>query len=606
MSAKRIKSETLSYKEFLAINKMANGKTSELSSIRQIIPQFQRGYVWGVKEVEEIMESILDNDPQFYVGNMVIIGGDGTSSRDQIVDGQQRMTTFSLIIAAVLEMVKLGKISSLKEKDLEVYLFDSSTKDPRLEFSDSDAGDVYKKIIKQHKFTREEQEKMHSRQKTFIRNYNKIISFLKNKIGDDIEVKKFINKLCDVEIVVIKCLNEEDAFSLFMGLNATGIELTPAELVKSSILKVVFEIDKDAVKNITEKWKGMEEKFIKDKSINLFPRFLRHQLISTNGSVQNSELFTKIKEYNLKEKDLNKINYYVDELSKDAGYYIALRKNDASFLFKSNRLIIKSDPKEIKLRIKEDLEKILFLDVDQVYEVLLSLFKTSVLESKNKISGNVVSKRFFKDLRKLFAFALIMKYTSVSPAKYEKDFSSLCKNLTDKKGNSSETKKILDNFFNKTLYNIAKNKESDFKTELIAKLKYKEKKGNDFLSGLILDYLQISSPSSSVTNPTIEHIMPKENTEKQWSYVDSEDIKVKHNLGNLTILDKTENSSAKCSFNDKSSTVYSASVFLQNNNLNSKYGKDFNKKPKNAILNRGDDMAVSIYRHYLNVIKTGK
>lgn len=604
MSTKRIQSETLSYKEFLALSKMPNGNTSTLASIRQVIPQFQRFYVWGIKEVEEIMQSILDNDPQFYVGNMVIIGGDGTSSRDQVVDGQQRITTFSLIIIALLEIIKSQKINSLKEKDLEAYLFDSSTRSPRLEFSDNDSNDIYKKIISHHKFTKEDREAMNLKQKVFVRNYNKIISFLKKNANNDVHIKNFFNKLCDVEIVVIKCLNEEDAFSLFMGLNATGIELTPAELVKSSILKVVFEVDKERVQDITEKWKIMEAKFIKDKSIGLFPKFLRHQLISTHGPVQNSNLFLKIKEYNLKDKDLTKINYYIDELNKDAGYYIAMRNNDASFLFKSSRLILDSDPKEISLKIKEDLEKISFLEVDQIYEVLLSLFKISVLEYKNQISGDVVSKRFFKDLRKLFAFALIMKYTSVSPAKYEKDFSSLCKSLNDKKGNKKEIRELLNNFFSTILYNIAKNKESEFKTEIISKLKYREEKGNNFLSLLILDYLYIGSPSSSVKNPTIEHIMPKKNTKEQWKYVTDEDILVKNNLGNLTILDKKENLLAKGSFDNKHRIVYSNNVFSLNKDLKREYGKDFNKDPKEAILNRGNDMATAIYNYYLNIIKS--
>lgn len=603
MSTKRIQSETLSYKEFLGISKISDGKTSPLSSIRQIVPQFQRGYVWGTKEVEDIMQSILDNDPQFYIGNMVIIGGDGTSSRDQIVDGQQRITTFSLIIAAVLEIIKLQKINTLKEKDLKMYLFDSSTNSLRLEFSDSDSNDIYKKIINHHKFTNEEQEEMHLKQKVFLKNYTKIISFLKKNANNDVSIKNFINKLCEVEIVIVKCLNEEDAFSLFMGLNATGIELTPAELVKSSILKVVFEIDKEKVQDITKKWKIMEEKFIKEKSISLFPKFLRHQLISTNGLVQNSNLFSKIKEYNLKDKDLDKINYYVDELNKDAGYYIAMRNKDASFLFKSNKLILKSDPKEISLRIKEDLEKISFLEVDQVYEVLLSLFKVSVLEDKKQISGSVISRRFFKDLRKIFAFALIMKYTSVSPAKYEKDFASLCKKITEAPGIGGDMGKILDDFFKKTLYNIANNKESEFKTELVSKLKYKEKKGNDFLLRLILDYLHTSSPSVAVSNPTIEHIMPKEDTKAQWPYVTIKDILLKNNLGNLTILDKKENSIAKGSFNDKYKLVYSKNVFLLNKNLKANYGNDFNKEPKKAIDDRGDEIAGKIYKYYLNIIQ---
>lgn len=606
MPIKRIQSETLSYKEFLAISKMADGKISELSSIRHIIPQFQRSYVWGVREIEDMLQSILDNDNQFYVGNMVIIGGDGTSSRDQIVDGQQRMTTFSLIIAAILEMVKLKKVNCFKESELKKYLFDSSTNNPRLAFSDVDLDSVYKKIITQTKFTKEDEDRLHSRQKVFIKNYKIINLFLKNKITSDVGFKSFINKLSDVEIVIIKCLNEEDAFSLFMGLNATGIELTPAELVKSSILKVVFEIKKEEIPNIIKKWCEMEEKFTKNGSTKLFPKFLRHQLISTNGAVQNSQIFQKIKEYNLKDRDLDKINYYVNELNNDAGYYIALRAGDVPFLARYAKNIFKKGPKEIKSKVKNDLDKITLLEVDQVYEVLLSLFKIAVLEDKNKIVGNIVAKRFFKDVSRLFAFTLIMKYTSVSPAKYERHFSSFCENITKNKSNDTKILELLDNFFGKTLYDIANNKEFEFKKELLGKLKYKENKGNDFLSRLILDYLQISSPSSSVVNPTIEHIMPKENTKKQWPYVDNEDIEIKNNLGNLTILDKKENSSAKCLFNDKCSSVYSVSVFLQNKNLNSKYGKDFNKKPKNAILNRGDEMASSIYKHYLNIIKTGK
>jgi len=77
------------------------------------IPTLQRPYSWEAKkQVDKLWEDMLENKkPSYYIGSIVSIVAGGTTSKDQIIDGQQRLTTLYLMLAALRDYV-----ISLKEK----------------------------------------------------------------------------------------------------------------------------------------------------------------------------------------------------------------------------------------------------------------------------------------------------------------------------------------------------------------------------------------------------------------------------------------------------------------------------------------------------------
>ena len=78
-----------------------------------IIPRFQRPYSWQQEEVEDFLNDILTNGKEYFIGSMVTFSFDG--DKKGIVDGQQRLTTITLILVAIRELAK-----SINETDIAI------------------------------------------------------------------------------------------------------------------------------------------------------------------------------------------------------------------------------------------------------------------------------------------------------------------------------------------------------------------------------------------------------------------------------------------------------------------------------------------------------
>lgn len=77
------------------------GEFHKRASEMYYIPSLQRPYSWGKKEVGKLWNDIIQNDYYYYIGSVVVVTSDGTVNPDQIIDGQQRLTTLSLILIAI-------------------------------------------------------------------------------------------------------------------------------------------------------------------------------------------------------------------------------------------------------------------------------------------------------------------------------------------------------------------------------------------------------------------------------------------------------------------------------------------------------------------------
>src|SRR3990172_6205773 len=75
------------------------------------VPRFQREYVWGKYNWSKLLEDIYDNDPGHYMGSIICVHDadeltPGSELIYEVVDGQQRLTTLSLLLAAIYEKLR--------------------------------------------------------------------------------------------------------------------------------------------------------------------------------------------------------------------------------------------------------------------------------------------------------------------------------------------------------------------------------------------------------------------------------------------------------------------------------------------------------------------
>ena len=359
---------------------------------KYLIPSFQRKYSWGKKHVAELWNSILTNEPNYYIGNIVGIQNIDTKTGGQvieIIDGQQRITTLSLFCLALRNYI--SEESNLASKQItdpkgkiehfERFLShtnklrDSSIKNIRLTFSKKTLNQVYEGLINS---TQEAYGAINDRdifndlsdtQQVFITNYQKCLALIKEQVKscDKKNINELISdigtRLANVEFIAIITESDTDTYQLFEGLNNTAKPLSVVDLTKNAVFKSVnsnkIESGQTAQK-VEELWEQLEGDF-DVVNIKWLDNFLRHQWISENGYVSNSQLFENIKIKKLKNKSPVVILEYIRNLREDARFYIGLRNFDSKYLGKK----FNSDlPKVDIRRYREDIiEKLQFMNI---------------------------------------------------------------------------------------------------------------------------------------------------------------------------------------------------------------------------------------------------
>ncbi|MCL7414160.1 MAG: DUF262 domain-containing protein, partial [ANME-2 cluster archaeon] len=74
-----------------------------------VIPRYQREYTWGKNQWENMFDDILENNPGYFLGSIICINQSTDAllvQRLELVDGQQRLTTLSLLFAAIYQALK--------------------------------------------------------------------------------------------------------------------------------------------------------------------------------------------------------------------------------------------------------------------------------------------------------------------------------------------------------------------------------------------------------------------------------------------------------------------------------------------------------------------
>jgi hypothetical protein len=538
------------------------------ASERYVIPTLQRPYSWDIRSIEKLWYDILENESGYYIGSVVAVTEGGALGRDQIIDGQQRLTTLSLVLIAIRDYIKIKKARGFGdiESDIDDMLlrYKKDEQQTRLAFSEEKSMQVYTALVNQKSINGFNS----NIQKKFIKNYDFILDKIKEyspkcKLG---EIKEIFNKFQELQLIFIQCKDKTAAYSLFESLNATSMALTTNDLVKNSIFEALCE-DNKKLKIVEDGWKNMYEEFDEDSSY--LKLFIRHHWISTVGYISHSNLFKAfVEKYTGKEYE------YAKSLFDLSSIYLSLRNGFVESLTKI------SGRRYDLAEIKESLSFLSFLGVDQVYPVLLFLYQND-------------NKNYKKDLNRLVAFQFLYKYVPGSPSVPEKKyFANFCEGKISKE----------DMF--KGLYKLCDKQKQAFTDSLIQRIKYVKGKSGD-VQFLLEKYIYLCG-GTYIKKPTVEHIIPQDTTDPIYKTFQNsqENMKLIHSLGNLTILEEDENSDT----NKFNQTFDIKKDLYKNHSSNANkiiMQYKFKKEPLQAILDRGSDMSSEIYDMFLYTLSSG-
>jgi uncharacterized protein with ParB-like and HNH nuclease domain len=93
------------------------------NNVTYSIPQYQREYTWTKEHWETLFNDIYENDSRYFLGSVMCVAADmsPTSQEYEVIDGQQRMTTISLLFAAVIKKLSENDVSLTDDQRDELH-----------------------------------------------------------------------------------------------------------------------------------------------------------------------------------------------------------------------------------------------------------------------------------------------------------------------------------------------------------------------------------------------------------------------------------------------------------------------------------------------------
>lgn len=250
------------------------------------IPKYQREYVWGRYEWETLINDINENDLDYFVGSVIVVSytdvRPGAEKIYQVIDGQQRLTTLTLLLAAIYSKFNTFK-DSIDPEDLD------AVSDFQVKLNSIRKKLIYKKTqvyndeiggftdgnyqcflrvqpstqnnnLSDYKFIFKECgliARADAPKNFGNRRFSKAFQFFLQEIPDDLnglnELLEKINRLVFIHIAVG---TQADAFVLFETLNNRGVDLSPIDIIKNSLLA---EMEKQKKQNIDESFLRWQE-----------------------------------------------------------------------------------------------------------------------------------------------------------------------------------------------------------------------------------------------------------------------------------------------------------------------------------------------------------
>jgi uncharacterized protein with ParB-like and HNH nuclease domain len=290
------------------------------------VPIHQRPFSWQEDHVDALLNDIKGNfnEEEYFLGTIVLTGDD---SQNEIVDGQQRITTVSLIYACIRDFfVNKNDSDDIQTKYLSTY--DIRTKEymPKLELSQQD-NDFFRNLIinkiVETKIQRASNQKIKSAYDLIKESIKKLLENNNNDENILIDWKDFIDE--KLKIVAITVPNDTNAFTIFETLNDRGLALAQVDLLKNYLYsKANTKLDE-----VQKSWIELVSK-IESEDESLLLTYIKHFWFTYYYFVRerNNELFKSIK---ADIKLSTSVTTFVNNLKNDVDIYLAILNHNSSF-----------------------------------------------------------------------------------------------------------------------------------------------------------------------------------------------------------------------------------------------------------------------------------
>lgn len=510
------------------------------------IPKYQRDFVWNFYDIEKLIKDIYDMLQQrdgnyfqtYFIGGIVLckdsmLGEERSKISYEVIDGQQRLTSISLILAVLYQQLSFsGRIYGTKEKFViplikRVYQLikyermDNATYEVKERFKverSDEIASLYENLIdtllsgfiksfsKFKQDIEEEKELISYKNKKDLIDITLKLNKLFNGYSEDELIDFTLQLLEHTKVVVTKTIDTDTGFLVFEKLNDNGKQLNPDDLLKNFLFSKASD---DEYLKLEEDWKVFlnEIASINKSQSKITPReFLDQYLISKGKKFSKSKnkIFTIFKEDIFGVEQFTSIDLLTD-LKKTAIEYGSLKRDEII----SNYLYL--------------------LNFKLGYLIFLSLYK--------KFNYELYEKNRYKILSEIFRLGFVYIITDNSK-QLSNIIPEICKSIQDNKEYDIE-KVILDLHNSITIYNKKISIEFD---EYLSNSTIFTKRQPFILLLLNIINFQKYNYRLNENKFNLVQIMPNPKKYENFNFDEYKDInidtinKYSNYLGNLTII----------------------------------------------------------------------
>lgn len=208
----------------------------ENSKKRFIIPVYQRNYDWKTENCKQLYDDLVkiikSNRRSHFFGSLVsVYNPSGRNTEFLVIDGQQRLTTVSLLFLAMYNLIRSGAVisedGSLAEQLYEEFLVDKyqpAEKRIKLKPVKNDQ-EAYGRLFSDSS--------EHMRGSNLTINYNYFYERIQKQ---ELTIDELFDAICRLEIINIILENDDDPQLIFESLNSTGLDLSEGDKIRNFIL----------------------------------------------------------------------------------------------------------------------------------------------------------------------------------------------------------------------------------------------------------------------------------------------------------------------------------------------------------------------------------
>lgn len=272
------------------------------------VPKYQREYTWRIQEWNALYDDIVENQEGYFLGSIICIKTPDTlDSKFEVVDGQQRLTTISIFLAALYDLLRECRKNGALNEDQ-----DSDLRQLKYKLLLRNTNSTLRVVPQVQGHNREDYMGLISAVGIIegvtmpayagVRRIVKAFNHFRRRITEDLleEPNKvaalfgLLDKLNSALLVVIEVSNHADAYTLFESLNNRGMPLTSIDLIKNLLLAQLDRLHEGEIDEYFQRWShimenlgddyGIQERFFR-QNYNAFRSYLNEPFCKESDTV---------------------------------------------------------------------------------------------------------------------------------------------------------------------------------------------------------------------------------------------------------------------------------------------------------------------------------